>query len=196
LKLNPIRLTGDWEEGFALDYNAKKISWTGSNIFGYPKLNYEYTEIGEILYYMKEFDEYAKCQELADIMAEFLRSEWKIADKIDGIIAAPVTADLPNAPLYKLVKMIGDRTEKPVSVNFFAKLTVGEIKALDDREKIDIYRNNIKKMKKLQSRGNILVVDDFYNTGTTMKSLAGLLKEDINLDKLYVLTAVLNKKID
>ncbi|MDR1831273.1 MAG: ComF family protein [Fusobacteriaceae bacterium] len=196
MRHNPIKLTGDWNEGYALDYNAKKITYTGTNIFGYPKLIYDYTEIGKLLYEMKEFDDDDKCVRLAEIMADFIKNHWGIRDRIDGIIVAPTSTDMPNSPLYKLAKRIGSLVDRPVSLHFFAKLSVREIKALDTEEKMDIFKNNMKKMKKLQTRGNILILDDFYNTGTTMRSIAGLMREDINLDALYVLTAVLNKKID
>ncbi|MDR3259318.1 MAG: ComF family protein [Fusobacteriaceae bacterium] len=196
MNIEPVRLMGDWKEGYALDYHAARISYEGDNIFGYPEFNYKYTEIGEMLYYLKEFDEYQKCIELSDITADFLKKQWQIIEEIDGIIVVPTSKSIHNAPLHKLAKMIGHKISKPVSLDFFSKLTVDEIKILNDQEKMDIYKNNIKKEKKLKNRGNILIIDDFYNTGTTLKCVAGLIKEDINLDDLYVLTIVKNRKID
>ncbi|MGF6905494.1 ComF family protein [Fusobacterium sp. PH5-44] len=196
MKINPISLVGNWEEGYALDYNVKSIEYLKENIFGYPEFEIEYTEIGKNLIEFKELEDLSKGRELAKVIGNFIKNEWKILDKIEGIISAPTTKNIPSDPLYKLVKMIGVDLKIPFSNSFFSKLTPDEIKKLSDEEKMNILKNNIKKDKTLKNRGSILLIDDFYNTGTTLKCISTLLREDINLDNIYVLTVVKNKDVE
>lgn len=196
MKKNPVKLLGNWEEGYALDYNVEKIEYIKENIFGYPAFDIEPTEIGKCLLEFKELEDISKGWELADVMVNFLKNEWKILDKIDGIISAPTSKNLPNDPLYKLIKIIGLKLRIPFSINFFSKLSPEEIKKLSNEEKMNILKNNIRKEKTLKNRGNILLIDDFYNTGTTLNCISNLLEEDINLDNIYVLTVVINKQVE
>jgi len=196
VKKNPVKLLGNWEEGYALDYNVEKIEYIKENIFGYPAFDIEPTEIGKCLLEFKELEDISKGWELADVMVNFLKNEWKILDKIDGIISAPTSKNLPNDPLYKLIKIIGLKLRIPFSINFFSKLSPEEIKKLSNEEKMNILKNNIRKEKTLKNRGNILLIDDFYNTGTTLNCISNLLEEDINLDNIYVLTVVINKQVE
>lgn len=196
MKINPIKLAGNWEEGYALDYNVNKIEYLKENIFGYPEFEIEHTEIGKNLIEFKELEDISKGRELAEVIACFVRDEWKISDKIEGIISAPTTKNIPNDPLYKLVKMVGINLKMPFSNSFFSKLLPDEIKKLSDEEKMNILKNNIKKDKALKKRGSILLIDDFYNTGTTLKCISTLLRDDINLDNIYVITVVVNKDVE
>ena len=196
VKINPVKLVGNWEEGYALDYSAEKMEYLRENIFGYPSFDIESTEIGKSLFEFKELDDISKGWEIAGVIVNFLKTEWNILDKIDGIISAPTSKNLSSDPLYKLVKMIGLKLKIPFSTNFFSKLSPEEIRKLSDEEKMNILRNNIRKEKTLKNRGNILLIDDFYNTGTTLKCVTSLLKEDINLDSIFVLTVVINKQVE
>ena len=184
MKLNPIKLDGVWNEGYALDYFTTKSEYKGEDIFGYPEFDVTYSEIGKAL---NELKDYFKAVEIADEVAGYITDEWSLLDKIDGIIAVPPSKPRIIQPLFQLVKLVGEKVNKPISLDFFSKLTSEEIKNLPVEKKLDLFKNSIRKNRDLTRKGSVLLIDDLYSTGTTLKSLCALLKDDMNVENIYIL---------
>ena len=194
VKINPMIIEGNWKEGYTLDYFMLESNYKGEDIFGYPIFDVKYSEIGKAMNELKYHKEYNKAIEIANIVTKFIKEEWKIADKIDGIIATPPTYSREIQPLFQVVKHLGENLQKPISLDFFRKLSSEELKKLPQEKKMELFKNSIIKERKLTKRGNILLVDDIFSTEATLRNLCELLKEDIYVDDIYVLTICKNIK--
>lgn len=194
VKINPMIIEGNWKEGYTLDYFMLESNYKGEDIFGYPIFDVKYSEIGKAMNELKYHKEYNKAIEIANIVTKFIKEEWKIADKIDGIIATPPTYSREIQPLFQVVKHLGENLQKPISLDFFRKLSSEELKKLPQEKKMELFKNSIIKERKLTKRGSILLVDDIFSTGATLKNLCELLREDIYVDDIYVLTICKNIK--
>ena len=132
MRLNPIKLDGIWEEGYALDYFTIESEYKGEDIFGYPEFDVTYSEIGKSLNELKYHKDYLKAVEIADEIVNYITDEWQLLDRIDGIIAVPPSKLRIIQPLFQLVKLVGEKIKKPISLDFFSKLTPEEIKNSSD----------------------------------------------------------------
>lgn len=194
MKIHPMIIEGNWKEGYTLDYFMLKSNYQGEDIFGYPIFDVEYSDIGKAMNELKYHKEYGRALEIADVVTKFLKEEWRIVDKIDGIVATPPTHPREIQPLFQIVKHLGESLNKPISLDFFRKLSSEEIKKLPVEKKMELFKNSIIKERKLTKRGSLLLVDDIFSTGATLRNLCELLKEDIYVDDIYVLTICKNIK--
>lgn len=194
LKLNPMVIEGNWDKGYILDYFMWESKYKGEDIFGYPIFDVKYTEIGKLLNELKYHKVYKTAEDIADIAVDFIKNDWNISDEIDGIIATPPTFERSTQPLFQIVKHMGERLAKPISLDFFRKLNSDEIKALPAEKKMNLFKNRIVKERNLTKKGNILLVDDLYSTGATLNSLCEHLREDPMVDKIFVLVICKNIK--
>ena len=194
LKINPMLIEGNWTEGYVLDYFMLKSIYQGEDIFGYPIFDVEYSEIGKLMNKLKYHKEYGKAADISKIAVDFIKNTWKIEDKIDGIIATPPAHERTTQPLFQIVQHMGEALNKPISLDFFRKLTPAEIKALPSEKKVELFKNSISKERKLIKKGNILLVDDLYSTGATLRSLCSHLADDPMVENIYVLVICKNIK--
>jgi competence protein ComFC len=68
-----------------------------------------------------------------------------------------------------------------------------QVKNLSLDQKDKVVRGSIIKHKKFKRKVDILLVDDLYQTGTTIKEVCNVLSKDRNVNNIYVLTMTKTK---
>jgi predicted amidophosphoribosyltransferase len=61
------------------------------------------------------------------------------------------------------------------------------LKNVSTNKKLDSIKNAIIKEKQFKRKVNILLIDDLYESGTTLNETVNVLKTDNNVDEVYVL---------
>lgn len=186
--IEPIKLLGNWDEGYALDYHMLNSEFLGYDENGKERFKNTRTNVGELLYQIKYNHNKERLKELLNLMRSFL-DEWNIKYMIDLLIAVPPSKqNRKYQPVFEIANLIGRYIDKPVDNAIFTKKD--KLQAKDGYNIV----GTIEKNRTFDKPVNILIVDDLYSTGTTLNEVAKVLKKDINVRKIYVLVMTKTRK--
>jgi competence protein ComFC len=193
MPINPIKLLGNWEEGYAMDVHVINSIYIGDNEYGYPEYDTTRSEIGELVYLLKyRRKENAVCDKIT-LIDPFLRS-WDAIKNVDIVIPVPPTKKHRLfQPVYLIAEEIAGLLGKPISSNLLERISSEQIKGLAPEAKIERIRGTIIKHKKFSRKVDLLLVDDLYETGATLMEICNVLRRDTNVNNIYVLTMTKTK---
>lgn len=185
--INPIKLIGNWKEGYAIDYHSIYSHYIGVDLVGNKRFDTKRTCMGQLLYEFKYGQDKDKLDQIINLISPFL-SKWNITEKIDVIIPVPSSNQQRTfQPVTELSKKIGIHLNKRVVTNVLKKTNPVQSKDLLQDEKDEIL-GTIEKIRNAKEETNILLLDDLYDTGKTLMESVKVLKLDPNINDIYVLT--------
>ncbi|MEE8418039.1 MAG: hypothetical protein V3S06_05175 [candidate division Zixibacteria bacterium] len=183
---NIQELKGNWIAGWALDLHTVSSH--------YDELRDSYdtlrTPIGEILYRLKYNREWWLARKLAAVAVEFLK-EKGILQKIDNIVTIPPSKfRLFFQPVRSIGKRMGKLTGLPVETRIIRMAKrLPPMKEIEDfRQRAELVRDMFTvKSRKLEHK-TVLLFDDLYRSGLTLKEGARVLRREAGVKSIYVLT--------
>jgi hypothetical protein len=89
IKFNPQNISGNWFEGYALDFHTLTSTFLGYDEFGHPVFDTLRSEIGELLLKLKYRSDRSVLHDIIEATIYFIKHEWGIADILDAIIPIP-----------------------------------------------------------------------------------------------------------
>ena len=184
-KINPQRIDGPWQEGYALDQHSLKSEYIGDNEFGHPQFNTTRSEIGELLFKLKYRNDHTVIDQIADAAATFLR-EWK--PDVDLLI--PITPSKVRAkqPVFLLGAEIAKRLKIQFSTDIVTRReALPELKNISRDERTRILKGAHDIQKDAVRRRKVLLFDDLFQTGSTMNAICEALL-DAGGGKVFALT--------
>lgn len=191
--IHPIRLTGVWTDGAALDKHTLSSTYIGQDENGHDRYDNTYSEVGSLVKRLKYRQEYSVVDELACVASYFIKEIWKI--HVDLIVPVPPTKIRNVQPVFLIVKKIGEYLNIPVCTDFFTKHSTTESKSLTAEEKRQLLGVKIKRNKILTYKENVLIIDDLFDSGATLTAVCNEFKKDPNLNNVYVLTMTKTRKV-
>jgi competence protein ComFC len=121
ISINPLKLSGNWHEGYALDLHTLSSEFVGYDDNEREIFATKRSAIGEILYQLKYKHDTKLLSELVNTAAKFLQDRWKIAKVIDGIIPVPPSKSRPWQPVSQIARGIGAAIKVPVLEQYLSK---------------------------------------------------------------------------
>lgn len=191
VKINPRQLKGPWLEGYALDVHSTGSEFLGYDEYGHEQFDTKRTDVGELLYRVKYKGDEAALTELADVMAEFVKSKG-VPSEI--IVPVPPTRVRRVQPLAKIVVALGQRLRIPVISTAVKKSGGAELKNLHGfEERRKVLENAISVDPRQVAGKRILLVDDLVRSGATIAAVAEQLTA-AGARAVYVLAATQTRR--
>jgi len=182
--INPFEIDGNWNKGYVLDRHILKSVPKGENVYGHMQFDTTRTELGELLYQFKNQGKYDCINDIMELVKPFLDS-WKELKEVDIVLPVPST----KFRSYQPSEEIAQEVAKHLNVNYLSNVleNVGSTQAKNIPKTKRSLKGSIKTTIKATKPHTILLVDDLFDTGSTISECVSVLKEDPKLKKIYVL---------
>ncbi|HHD80011.1 MAG TPA: ComF family protein [Campylobacterales bacterium] len=183
--MSEIKLDGNWKAGWAIELHTLKSIPIGSGYF-----DTTYTRTGEALNKLKYHNDHSQIPILAKISIDFLKTRL-VTPYIDVMIPVPPSNyDRAIQPVFEVAKVISESLNIPVDFNYIKKIKqttqLKDIVDLNARE--DVLKDAFRVKDTRYKDRNILLFDDLYRSGSTLKEITNILYKCGRVQNVYVLT--------
>lgn len=174
-KFQARQILGKWRKGFALDIHTISSTPIGHNEHGHMQFETIRSEIGELLYKLKNKEDQSVVPEIVAAAVEALKPSLS---KFDVLVPVPPSTQRTVQPVTLLADAIGKGLNIPV-VRAVTKVKetpqLKNIYDLDERAKL---LNGAFKVDQSIAGKRVLLFDDLYRSGATMNTITEALIDD------------------
>lgn len=188
LAINPIRLSGPWNEGFALDVHTTDSQYLGDDEYGHSRYETTRSPAGELLYRLKYHADKSVAPDLCEAAADFAKSRnW------EPNLVIPIPPSRPGRR-FQPVPLLADGIAKllgcPSCEDCVIKVKeTPELKSIYDyQERFELLKDAYRTDAAKTQNHDILIVDDLYRSGATLEAVATTLRSKGNARKVFALT--------
>ena len=183
--MNPRRIAGNWKSGYALDIHTISSTYMGLNEFGHDVFDSKRSELGELLYRMKYREDLSVAGEIVAAAVAFLQ---RIRSKFDVLVPIPPSGSRRVQPVLILANDIGKKLGVPVADCVSVTRHATQLKGVVDLDKRKELLEGLYAVDRAETRGrSVLLFDDLYRSGATMKAVTELLMTEGKAESVRVL---------
>jgi competence protein ComFC len=181
-----IKLEGNWRSGRAYDLHTVASTYLGVDEFGRDRFDNTRSEMGDLVYQLK----YKGDQSVVTQIMKLLDNIGGI-EKFDFLIPIPPTnRNRSVQPVELITEALGKRRGVPVLKEFLRNSGDEELKSITDPVARD---ELLQKALEIVGKENIsdkkvLLVDDLYRSGSTLRIATDLLYNKAHVGVVSVLT--------
>jgi competence protein ComFC len=191
MNIDPKMIIGNWAHGWALDQHTVRSTAGGFDTSTHPEFATERTEFGEALYKLKYHADMAQIEPIARTVAGFISGRSELAD-IKAVLAVPPSDTRRSfQPVEALTATIGALLGLPAPDDYLLK-----VKQTMPLKSVTVKHTRRKELEDafavLDQRYadmHILLFDDLFRSGETLKAVTVALLFLGNAAKVSVVTA-------
>lgn len=182
-----MKIDGEWNLGYVLDWHTKYSEFLGHDQFGHAQYNTVRSEVGEALFQLKYRSDLTKVDPLAETFVENLRTFFQSAS---FIVPMPPSKHRINQPVIMLAQKISEKLNIPFFENVLLKNGVtSQMKNIENREeRITALMKCFCINDAITNNGcwNVLVIDDLYDSGSSLTAATRTLRTYSKVNNVYV----------
>lgn len=194
MKVNVKEINGVWDKGFSLDKHKISSTYTGDNEYGHPTFDTLRTDIGEALYQLKYKGDFSQCNRIADNIKDHIISRLPF---ISFIVSMPPSKTRVKQPVIEIGKSLSRLIDKPCINDILLKSkNTPQMKDIPNRnDRIETLLNAFEintnvVINRLPKQGyNVLIIDDLFDTGTSLEAATKKLRDCDKIGQIFVATA-------
>lgn len=188
MEVNIKKITGNWDQGYAMDKHMKKSIFLGYNVEnGHPMFDNERTAIGEAVYQLKYRYDWNQVQPLAECLYAEI---YPLFEKVGLILPMPASNVRDRQPVTEIAQALAKLAGISCFDNLLLKAPGGtSLKDLKTKEeKVEAIGNSFSVSPVIKNEGiwNVLLIDDLYHTGASMDAAYMALRGYNKVDKIYI----------
>ena len=183
--INPRRIAGNWTSRYALDIHTISSTHVGLNEFGHDVFDSKRSEVGELLYRMKYQEDRSVAAEIVEAAVAFLQ---RFRNKFEVLVPVPPSGSRRVQPVLIVANGIGERLAVPVADCVSVTRPATPLKGVMDLDKRKELLQGLYAVEGVETRGKrVLLFDDLYRSGATMKAVTELLMTEGEAESVRVL---------
>lgn len=180
------KLDGNWKIGWALDLHT--ISSVKTENGGYDTT---YTTIGKALYELKYHQDKNHLDYLSQELINFMNTR-KVTRYLDVIIPVPPSnLERTFQPVYELGLRLAEKIDVPINFEYLLKnSSTSQLKSIDNSDEREKALTGVFSLKNpnLYKGKKVLLFDDLYRSGTTLREITRVLYQSGGVSNVYVVT--------
>jgi len=188
MEVNIQRINGNWDLGYSLDKHVLQSVYLGENQWGHAEFDTTRSEVGEALFLLKYRSDFTQISVISDQMTKSLSQYFSTACLV---IPMPASKQRARQPVREIAINVAENMKIPCLENLLIKnVSTPQMKDIDSRdEKVDTL---IKAFAINDVLGDgdydILIVDDLFDTGSSLEAATKVLNEYSKIRNIYVAT--------
>ena len=194
-EIDPKRISGNWKEGFALDFHTLRSEYIGDDEYGHPQFDTTRSKIGELLYRLKYKEDKSVLEEIITTASEFIKSRnWAL----DLVVAVPPSRmGRAFQPVPPMAKGIASALVIDVCIDCVIKVKeTPELKRIFDfGQRLGMLRDAFEVREPDVAGHTVLLFDDLYRSGATLNAVTRVLLEQGKAKNVYTLTLTMTRSM-
>lgn len=181
------KLTGPWDDGYALHKHTLSSVYTGDNEAGHATFDTTRSEPGEAVFQLKYRSDWSKAADLAKAINDNVIPKF---GSIGLIVPMPASTPRPKQPVAEVSKALASLVGVSVFDNTILTKDAGPaLKNMSDKAaKLAALAGQMKITDGIGGTGvwNALLVDDLFDSGASMEAACNALRGYPKIGKIYV----------
>lgn len=190
ININPVKISGNWFDGFVLDLHTTSSELLGYDEYGHEVFNTKRSELGELLYKLKYNADKSVLPEILKVVVHFLTAKWKVDKLLHYIIPVPPSrTDRAFQPVIELAESMSYCLGVPTLKDCLIKTKeTTELKNVFERgARLKLLGDAFDITSSVIKGKNVLLLDDLYRSGATVGAITRVLYNRGNVNRVYVL---------